>query len=150
MTKKILYIKNRTSAALEMSYSAAEKITNIVDKIKANNTNKKYGTKDDPVVVNIDSDILSFIITYVNGFNGKKEIPSPEKPIKKVHISVILSKEYSLFENIYRAEDPLGEKLSTLNKYIEAAKYFNLTLLSEKLCAMAASLINNITIEDEC
>jgi hypothetical protein len=134
----------------KIPYTAAVHSKLIRTSVIENTNADSYGkTKLTPLVISeVNYETIKFIVSYMNYYDGKKEKCSPKKPIKKIHISYILDKEYPLFEVICDNKLPMKEKLVIYNDYIKSAVYFGFEYLHEKLCAIVANMFSEFTLHE--
>jgi hypothetical protein len=146
---EFIYVKH-TNTIYTISYKGAQKLTNIVDLISEVPSSEKYGiSKNNPIKTDaIKESTIPFIIKYIEYFTDKDETDPPEKPLPKVHISVIFGDEYKLFKDIYKNDDSLDDVLTTVNNLIDASLYFGFKKLHIKLCAIIASILIDSDIND--
>ena len=89
---------------------------------------------------------LPFIVEYLIHCGGD-ETPSPETPLKDLHISHILGDEYQLFHNMCNIADERA-KISVVNTHIIAAMYFGFSELVRKLCAIIANTLKLLSMDE--
>lgn len=100
------------------------------------------------VITAVKLEAWNYIINYMMYYNNKLEKCAPESPLKKIHISVILGDEYTLFDNIYNEHDTLKEKILKIQNIREASVYFDFKYMFQKLSAIMASLISDADINE--
>jgi len=141
----IIYIKHKNESTIYEIPASAVQHSNLLREIIDCETDKY--TLDNPIVISeVNAETMPFIINYMRYYDNKLEKPPPESPIKDIHISVIFGDEYKLFSDIYSENDTLKEKIIKINSITESALYFDFKYLHKKLCAIIASLLLNIDI----
>lgn len=150
--EKLIYIKHTDSDKIWSVPADAANISpllkrNILDRIDSDT----YGLSDkNPLIINdINANAIPFIISYLLLCRGRREREPPEQPLKNIHMSVLLGDEFPLFEDLCDCDLNHLEKISKINSILEAAEYFGMDILAEKLCAIIASIfIKNMSLND--
>jgi len=108
-------------------------------------TNSNYGSEANPIIITASADVTQYVVSYINYYSDKTELPAPEAPLKNIHISVTLDGEYHLFKDIYLDSDTALQKLMKINKFADASLYFGVKTLHDKLCAIMAFVLKDLT-----
>jgi hypothetical protein len=151
ITESSIYIKHVSNKKIwKIPETAATHSKLLREGIIDNTNNETYGkVESNPMIItSILDETLPFIIRYLLHYNNKVEKVAPESPIKNIHISVIFGDEYELFSDIYSKTDSLKEIVIKINNIIEASLYFDFKYLHKKLCAIIASLLLNVDIDN--
>lgn len=150
-TDEFIYIKHSdTDTVYEIPTTAAIHSKLLRESVIENITTDTYGkVRTNPIIITIiKADTMDFIVKYMLRYNDKIEKFAPESPIKNIHISIIFGDEYDLFANIYDEKDSLKTKIIKINNFIESALYFDFKHLHRKLCAIIASLLLDVDIDE--
>jgi hypothetical protein len=139
--KSTIWVISRLGAA----HSALLK-ESIIDNPNADT----YGTelKNPLIISSIKVNTIDFIIAYLEFYKCNIEAPAPEHPIKNIHISIILDKEYHLFKDLYNDTDTIKVKILKLNDHIETSMHFGIKHLHKKLCAIIAFILKDLNSLD--
>ncbi len=90
---------------------------------------------------------LAFVVSYMKKcLEEKTEKQAPEKPLKSVHLSVILKDEYELFNNLVKIED-FPNNIYVLHDYMKVADYLGCKQLFDKFSSVVAHILMNQSIE---
>ena len=144
-SKNMLYIKHEKQTDI---YAISKDMTkystylhNTLDMVMdCNNTN--------PIIVKQgEPKHLEFVINYMTKcLEEKIEKQAPEKPLKSVHLSVILGDEYELFNNLVEIED-FPNNIHDMHEYMKVADYLGCKQLFDKFSSIVAHILMNQSIE---
>jgi hypothetical protein len=146
-----VFIKHESDPMVwQLPNGSAEHSLLLKESIIDNPNTESYGTSEgNPMMIkNIKVDTIPFIIDYMNFYEDKNEKEPPEQPIKNIHLSVIFDEEYHLFMDIYDETDSVTNKILKLNDHVETTLYFGIKHLHKKLCAIAASILKDLSISE--
>lgn len=147
--EEIVYVRHvNDNKIFSIPYSAAVHsglIKIIIDEKKE--TNGK--TEDDPFIIpnTVKSDAFYFSINYML-FNkeNKYEKPAPEPPLKEsLNLETILGDEYKLFEQFDKLKINQKKDKIAINDYFEMASYMDFKQLDNKLAAITAYNIRELS-----
>jgi hypothetical protein len=90
--------------------------------------------------------VLDYLELQYKYLEGKREIKIGKEKLKNIHLSYILPMEYDFIRTAYNKSLSFNANLPKIDKLMEAAKYFQLEQLKNKLCCLVVHHIRMLSI----